>query len=285
MKLKQLKLNTIALTIMFVLLCFCLCGCASVNFITYHNDDGSIYEYVYLTINEQALASHGHNIDSVKLEIQTNSHLEADKLIHEYQNKITQEYQNKQISNEEYTTLYSGVKLLEESWNNNEYVIGLNFTNSTIYKKYYELLNGTTFNSNTKKLEKTFYTKTYYYGTANYGDYSIFNRIYNYYSNTIFSTISPQGTSLNYSYSVSTRRFHSDADEINLDSNGNYIHTWKISPDNPSRQIYFYTISANRSMWILTCLGVGLCLCLILCVVGLIKYLKNKNNHENISEN
>jgi hypothetical protein len=260
-----------------ILLSFCLCGCAQVNFVTYHNDDGSIYEYVYLTIDEHAIINYGYNLDSVKLDIQTNSHIEANALIEQYRTKLNIEYQSNNITNEDYTDLFNGVTILEQNWNNGEYVIGLNFDNSNIYKKYYELLNGTTFNSNTKKIEKPFYTKTYYYGTTNYGDYSIFNRIYNYYTNTVFATISPQKTSLTYSYSVSTKRFHSDADQINIDSNGNYVHTWNVSPDEPARKIYFYTISANRSMWILTCVGIGFGICLILCAIGLIKYLKNKN--------
>ena len=277
MKTKHIKLNTIALSIMLILLTFCLCGCAQVNFVTYHNDDGSIYEYVYLTLDEQSIVNYGYNLNNVKLEIQTNSHIEATNLINEYRDKIIHEYQSLQLSNDEYTTLYNGVKILEQDWNGGEYIIGLEFDSSSIYKKYYELLNGTTFNSNTKTIEKLFYTKTYYYGTTNYGDYSIFNRIYNYYTNTVFSTISPQRTSLTYTYSVSTRRFHSDADQVNLDANGNYIHTWNVEPNNPARKIYFYTISANRSVWIIACIGIGLTVCAILGTIGTIKYLQLKN--------
>ena len=254
---------------MFILLCFCLCGCANVNFVTYHNDDGSIYEYVYLTIDDQALVNHGYNPDLVKVDIKTNSYIEASNLIKQYQSKLTAEYQTQSISNDKYTHLYGGVKILEQDWDGETYLIGLEFVDSTTYKKYYELLNGTIFNSNTKEIEKLFYTKTYYYGTTNYGDYSIFNRIYNYYANTIFSTISPQETTLNYSYSVSTRRFHSDADKTYLDSNGNYIHTWKVNPEAPARNIYFYTISANRSMWIVVCIGISLLACAILSIIGI----------------
>lgn len=274
---------------MLILLCFCLCGCANVNFVTYHNDDGSIYEYVNLTIDDQTLLDHGYNPDIVKLEIKTNSHIEANALINQYQTKLTLEYQNQSISSDEYSKLYDGIKILEEDWNNGKYLIGLNFEDSTTYKKYYKLLNNSTFNSNTKKIEKLFYTKTYYYGTTNYGDYSIFNRIYNYYSNTMFATIAPQETTLNYSYSVSTRRFHSDADKVQLDSNGNYIHTWKVNPEQPARNIYFYTISANRSMWIIVCIGVSIIVCAILVIIGIIKYKKSKNNlienNLNIDEN
>ena len=266
----------IALSIMFILLSFCLCGCASVNFVTYHNDDGSIYEYVYLNLDKQAIIDHGYDFESVKFEIETNSHMEASDLIVKYQNKITRQYQNQHISSGEYTILYNGIQIIKQNWDDGKYVIGLKFNNSSIYKTYYELMNGATFNSNTKQVKKLFYTKSYYYGTTNYGDYSIFNRIYNYYANTIFSTISPQETTLNYSYSVSSRRFHSDADNTYVDNNGNYIHVWRVDPNEPAREIYFYTISANRSVWIITCLIVGLVVSVILCIAGLIILRINK---------
>ena len=144
-------------------------------------------------------------------------------------------------------------------------------------------MNGAESKPNTKKIKKLYYTKTYYYGTANFGDYSIFNRIYNYYASTIFATISPQQTDLTYSYSVSSRRFHSDADQTYLDTNGNYLHVWNIDPREPSRPIYFYTISATRGVWLLTCVGAGLTFSIILTTIAIFKYIKNKK--KNIPEN
>ena len=281
MKTKRLKFNIISISIMLLLICFCLCGCTEVNFVTYHNDDGSILEYVYLTVDEQTLVNNGYNIDAVKFEIQSNSYLEAKNLVEEYQNKLYNQYSNHLITNDEYTNYYNGIKIMEQKWENGEYVIGLQYTNSNVYKKYYQLLNNSQFTQNTQQVKKLFYTKTYYYGTTNYGDYTIFNRIYNYYSNTVFAQFSPQDTTLNYSYSVSSRRFHSDADTVNLDSNGNYIHTWKVNPDEPSKQIYFYTISANRSVWIIFSIVIGLGACAILCIVGVFISIKNKKSNLN----
>jgi len=279
MKSKKFSLNITLLSIMLILICFCLCGCANVNFVTYHNDDGSIHEYVYLTIDEQLLQKHGYDVEAVKIEIETNSYLEVKNLIDEYQHKLYEHYTQNLLTSKEYTTLYNGVKIIEQKWNNSNFIVGLEYKNSTIYKKYHELLNGLSFKSNTKQIKKLFYTKTYYYGTTNYGDYTIFNRIYNYYANTVFASISPQETTLNYSYSVSTSRFHSDADNVAMDSNGNYIHTWKVNPNEPAGQICFYTISANRGVWIITCIMVGLTVTAILCMVGTINMLKNRNKN------
>ena len=92
------KLNKLVFAIVLSLLCVCLCGCAKVDFVTYHNDDGSISEYVYLTINEQTISNGGYDINKVKLDIKTNSHIEANSLILEYRNKVIEQYHNKQIT-------------------------------------------------------------------------------------------------------------------------------------------------------------------------------------------
>ena len=265
---------------MLILLTFLLCGCASVNFVTYHSDDGSIHEYVYITLDKQALLSHGYNVASVQFEIKSNSYQQANALVQQYRNKLEIEYNGNKLTNTEYTELYNGIKIIEQDWENYKYTIGLHFNSSAIYKKYYELLNNVTFNSKPKQVKKLFYTKSYYYGTTNYGDYSIFNTIYNYYNNTMFASISPQETSLTYSYSVSTRRFHSDADKVHMDNNGNYIHTWNVDPNNPARPICFYTITANRSMWILTSVGISIAICLALCTAGVISYKKHKHKND-----
>ena len=271
------KFNSMPLAIMLILLAFLLCGCASVNFVTYHSDDGSIQEYVYITLDKQALTSHGYNIASVQFEIKSNSYQQATALVQEYHNKLEIEYNGNKLTNNEYTKLYNGIKIIEQDWQDGKYTIGLHFNSSTIYKKYYELLNDATFNSKPKQVKKLFYTKSYYYGTTNYGDYSIFNSIYSYYNNTVFASISPQETVLTYSYSVSTRRFHSDADKVYMDDNGNYIHTWKVDLNNPARPICFYTITANRSVWILTAVGISIVACLVLCAIATVLHIKHKD--------
>ena len=263
--------------LVLIAVCFCLCGCAEVNFVTYHNDDGSITEYVYLSIDENILISHNENPAQIAIEIPTNCYAQAKQLVQEYQSKLFTQYQQNLISNEEYVLYYNSIEIVQQDYNEGNYAIGLKYKNSKAYKKYYETLNNSTFSSNTKEIKKTFYTKTYYYGSANYGDFSIFNTIYNYYTSSRLASISPQETNLTYTYSVSSRRFHSDADNIQLDTNGNYLHTWNISPTEPSRQICFYTISANRSIWIICCIGLSLLTCIIITIVALIKHFKNKS--------
>ena len=269
-----MKNNFKLFTLLFILIisAITLCGCANVNFVTYNNNDGSISEYIHLSIDRQSLLKNGYNPEQSMLEIKTTSYAEARVLLDYYQNRLFTEFTMGNISNEEYQSLLGGVKIIEENWSNGKYIIGFNYSNSNVYKKYYELVNNITFSPNKpEQAKKTFYTKTYYRGTTNFGDYSLFYRIYNYYSNSIFASISPQNTTLTYSYSVDSKRMHSDADNVTLDSNGNYIHTWNVSPDNPNREITFYTISANREIWIATCITIGLIACITLCIIAIIK--------------
>ena len=269
-----------ALLFILIISAITLCGCAQANFVTYNNIDGSIDEYILLHIDQQALLDHGYTPEQVMLDIKTNSYAEATSLLNNYQNKLLIELNLGNISSNEYTELFGGVKILEQEWKNGEYVIGFNYSNSTVYKKYYELVNNVSFNTNSpEQVKKLFYTKTYYRGTTNFGDYSIFYRIYNYYTNSQFVNISPQESTLTYSYTVNSRRMHSDANHITLDSNGNYIHTWNVSPDNPSKVITFYTITANRGVWVVTCLGIALSVCITLCTIAIIKRRKNVNRN------
>ena len=255
---------------------FCLCGCAEVNFVTYHNSDGTITEYVYLLIDENALLSHNENPEQIAVEIPADCYSQARTLLEEYQKNLTEQYKNHLLSGDEYSSYYNGVEIVQQNYDAGKYAIGFKYKDSNIYKKYYKLLNNTTFSSSPKEVKKLFYTKTYYYGTANYGDYSIFNTIYNYYTSSRFASISPQEATLTYTYSVTSRRFHSDANTIQVDSNGNYLHTWNISPDEPNKQICFYTVSANKSVWIIICIGVSLLACLTISIVALTKHFVNK---------
>lgn len=284
-----MKINFKLFTLFFILIIATttLCGCAQVNFVTYNHSDGSIDEYIQLNLNSKALIEHGYNPAQVMLEIKTDSYTEANLLLEYYQDKLSIELKLGNLNNAEYTELFYGVKIFEEERENNEYVIGFNYATSSIYKKYYELVNNVVFtNSPPEQVKKLFYTKTYYRGTTNFGDYSLFYNIYNYYANSKFADISPQNTTLTYSYSVNTKRMHSDANKITMDSDGNYIHTWNVSPNNPNREITFYTISANRGVWIATCTGIGLAVCIILCCIAFIKHKKYKpNTPTNLQQN
>ena len=277
------------LIVLLFIVCINLCGCSEVNFVTYQDNNGAIQEFVYLTIDEQSLINYGLNPATIKLEIKTDAYQRATALVNTYKTKINQQFTNQTTSSEEYDQLIKGVSVIEQNWNDsNVYIIGLQYENPTIYKTYYESMNGTTFNKNIKTVKKLFYTKIYQYGTANYGDYSIFNEIYDYYSNSKFTQISPQQNTLTYTYAVDSRRIHSDADKIIIDSNGKYLHSWNVDPNEPAREICFYTIKANKWIWILTCVIIGLTTCIMLSIIAIIKYNKNKSINskpENILNN
>ena len=96
----------------------------------------------------------------------------------------------------------------------------------------------------------------------------------------MFSNIPNEKTSLYYSYAMDSKRYHSNADSITLDSNGKYIHTWEVHPDELEKQIYFYTIKANRGAWLLACISIGSGISLILCLTGVFKLKQSKKNSD-----
>lgn len=283
--------NKIVLLCILLLICVCFTGCASVDFITYCNDDGTINEYVYISLDAEELNSYGYNITDVQAEIENYSENIVSSLISDYNYKLLQTYKSGEISFEEYdyfNNKLNDIKVSEikSSWSDNSYIIGLQFKNSKIYKKYYQLLNNITNDEPSAEpleIEKTFYTKTYYYGTVGYSDYSLFNQVYNHYA-LMFSDIPNENTTLTYSYAINSRRYHSNADSILIDSNGNYIHTWNVNPNELDNQIYFYTLKANKSVWILLCIAIGLTICVILCIIGVIKLSIERKNKIEIEE-
>lgn len=281
MKKNEPILRSLALSCMLILICMLFVSCASVNFTTYYNDDGTINEYIHLTLSEEELSAHGYSPDLTRTKIQTSSNSVALKLINDYEQKLLQSYEKNEISLEQYSHFSGAVLKVEQEWQNNTYIIGLQFKDTQTYRKYYQLLNNlpdTTNSTKPIKKEKKFYTKTYYYGTVGYNDYNLFNEVYREYS-LMFSNMPNEKATLYYSYVMDGKRYHSNADSVSIDSNGKYIHTWEVQPDDLEKQIYFYTIKANRGAWLITCLAIGLGICLILCLIGILKsrQCKKKN--------
>ena len=281
---KRISKKLVILFCMLIATCICLAGCANIDFVTYCNSDGSIHEYVHVNLDEETILKHGYSISDVQKEIDANSEQIVASLIQDYNHKLLLSYKDGKISLDEYNSFVNqthDIKIakIKRGWENNSYVIGLSFKNSSIYRKYYQLLNNAEHEPSTqsKQIQKLFYTKTYYYGSVGYSDYSLFNQVYNHYA-LMFSNKPNENTTLSYSYAMSSSRYHSNADSIIVDSNGNYIHTWQVQPNELDASIYFYTLKANKSAWILTCIAISTFISSILCLIGIFK-LKNRNKN------
>ncbi len=276
------KLKMFTFILMLISICFCLAGCSQVEYTTYINDNGTIDEYLTISLDSNTLTKHGFNIEVEKLNIQTFAQDTVKNLIAEYEQKLLQDYNQTNITSEEYENYTQTITLIEQPWQNNTYVIGIQFANRGAYNKYYQLLNtsGQSY-SNEEIIKKPFYTKTYYYRVSNYAKYGLFAHINEYYS-TRYNSISEK-TTLKYSYMVPSRRFHSNADEISVDSNGNYIHTWNIESTNLDKQLYFYTTKANAGFWVSICIVISVTITTILCTIAI--WAKQPKDNNTLQEN
>lgn len=280
------KLSKI-LIIIILGVCFIFTGCAEISFTTYHNDDGSITEQVVITIDEQELSSYGYNVLQEEQKIFKDVQTRLKNLVSGYKNYLEILYNSHQLTPDNYKTLYTGVVgKMSAEWVNGSLTAQLDYASQTDYQLFYIYLNGETTETGSQEVvKKTFYVKTIYTGTANYGDFALYNEVYASYANSTFARFDPEATTLYYNYAVSSKRIHSDADNIQLDSNGNYIHRWKIDKDEPSRIIHLYVIQARPSYWILLCIGISLVVCVITAIAFAInKPKKPKQNNEQIEE-
>ena len=284
----KFKLKPFALILILLSIVFCLAGCSQVEYTTYINTDGTIDEYLNITLDQEILEQHGFNIEVEKLNIQTFAKSTAENLIANYEEKLLADYRQTNITEEEYNSYTNTIKAIEQNWKNNTYLIGLQFSNRESYNKYYQLLNTDNKNFTTEQIiEKKLTTTTYHYRVSNYAKYGLFGQIHQYYS-TRYNTISNKPT-LKYSYMVPSKRFHSNADSVTVDNNGNYIHTWNIESDNLDRQLYFYTTKANTGFWISICIVISLTATAVLCTIAIWKNEPNKtepqdNEIQNIIE-
>ena len=273
----KIKLKSCLLVLIFISICFCLAGCSQVSFTTSINDNGTVDECLTITLDEHLLRDNNFNVEVEKLNIKIFAKTTANNLITEYKQKLRQDLDKENITLEEYNNFSKSISCVEHDWQNNVYIIGLQFANSQSYTKYYQLLNTTnTKYSSEKTIEKALYTKTYYYQVSHYARYGLFGQIHQYYSNR-YGNIS-QNSTLQYNYIVSSKRFHSNADVVTADNNGNYIHTWNIPSDNLDRQLYFYTKKANAGMWVTISITISLAITTILCIIAIWKSPSNNNS-------
>lgn len=262
------KLRKWVLFTLTLIVCLIFTGCAKVEFSTYHNDDGSIVEQVVITIDETALANNGYDVVAKEHEILVDVTHRLGNLVSSYQHHLQNLYMTNLLGADEFTQLYSGVQgVVGTEWEGNTLTAKLLYADQISYQYFYSYQRGGTPESGSREvIKKPFYVKTIYTGTANYGDFALYNEVYTAYSNA-FPLFDDDATTLYYDYKVSSKRIHSDADNITMTDNGEYIHRWKIDKNEPSRTIHLYTIQARASHWIVTCIGLSLLTCLVIFIV------------------
>ncbi len=280
------KINRILCAILLLTVVFIFSACCEVRAMTVVNDNGTIDELVYVTLNNQQISNTGYSITDIKQDVSNTGFVEAKKIVEEFDKRIYVEILSTadEDTKEELRRLLGGIEILGNEWKGNDYLIGLRFRNNKVYRHYYNISG----ESSVKPREEKhfFYDKIIYEGMTMYVNYnSLYNNIYNKYTEKYPELISSENKIM-YTYVSNLRREHSDADFITK-MNGKYYHTWELEDGKTDLKITLYYNVANRSNWILVCVGTSILVGGILLIIGLIieKSKKNKENIKNSSNN
>lgn len=275
------KINKILMMFMLIVVTICFSACSSVRAMTVTNDDGSIDELVYISLDDQALSDAGYDnvdIENLQTDITTTAMREANAIVQNFKNRID----NQLLFTTDFQTrtaliaIRDGLQVVGSGWQNNTYVIGLRFQNSDIYRYYYNITDTTTVEPENE--EHFLYTKVIYSGLTMYVDYSdLYNSLEAEFNAKYPEFIDSSSNELLYTYVTDLRREHSDADYVTY-MDGKYYHTWLVDSENIAEPITLYYNIANRGNCILLCIGISILVCGVLLIIGLIvdKHKKKK---------
>lgn len=275
------KVKNFIIVIFLLLMTVCLSACSEVRAMTMTNDDGTIDELVYVTLNQEEIENSGYNLDEIKQRIETNSMNEANRIVSSFNLRI--QIALSTITDEEtrqvLQSYYDGIAVVGNVWEENTYVIGIRFEDIDVYRYYYNITESSTGYSD---IEEHFLYNTVYYNSTNlYADYhDLYDRLSSYYSSYYPDLVDSENNQLLYTYVTDLHREHSNADYVSR-IDGLYYHTWVIDPNNIEENIVIYYNLANQANCLLVCLAVGLG---VLSILGIIALIINKKRKKNTSE-
>jgi len=275
---KKIKKNNILIIfLLFILITISFSGCAQVRTMTITNQDGSIEEQVFVSLDEKAIVEAGYTVSDVKDDISSVALREARAMINKLEQKIALDLfdateETKQILN----GFKNGLVVLSNNWEKNEYVVSVKFKNIDVYKYYYNIIEDT--KTETQTEEHFFYNKISFSGSTMYLKHKeLYDRTNLEFSLKYAGLLDSESNELLYTYKTDLRRQHSNADYITK-HDGEYYHTW-IVEDVETEEILFHYNIANAGNWILIAIGISLVACGVMVVVHLIvSKVKNKSN-------
>ena len=275
------KVKNFIIVIFLLLMTVCLSACSEVRAMTMTNEDGTIDELVYVTLNQEEIENSEYSLDEIKQRIETNSMNEANRIVSAFNLRI--QIALSTITDEEtrqvLQSYYDGIAVVGNVWEENTYVIGIRFEDIDVYRYYYNITENSTGYSD---IEEHFLYNTVYYNSTNlYADYhDLYDRLSSYYSSYYPDLVDSENNQLLYTYVTDLHRGHSNADYVSR-IDGLYYHTWVIDPNNIEENIVIYYNLANQANCLLVCLAVGLG---VLSILGIIALIINKKREKNTSE-
>lgn len=275
------KLYRILFCVVLLLVVLCLSACASVRSMTVTNEDGTIDELVYVTLQENEILSAGYSVEEIKSKISSSSLNEARQIVNNFNLKVSLDILNSsdQDTIKTLNSFLNGIDVVGDKWEENTYVIGLRFKNMDVYSYYYGITSESTAKIETQS--HFFYDKISYYGTSTFVSYSdLYERLNAYYTSNYPNLVNSENNELLYTYITDLSREHSDADYITK-MDGKYYHTWVIDPDNMSEELVLYYNIANKSNCLIVLIGVGVAVSLILLLIAVLINKKNLQTNKN----
>ena len=266
--------------LLLIMLAIYFCGCAQVRAMTITNDDGSVEEQVYVSLDAKAVFEAGYDLLDLKQDISATALSEANQMIENLNLKVINDLQNAtEETQQELKKYYNGIDVLSNNWKNNEYVVSIKFKNIDVYKYYYNISENA--KAETKTEKHFFYNKISFAGSTMYiKHHELYQRTKNLFSLHYFNLIDSESNELLYTYTTDLRRQHSNADYVTY-QDGKYYHTWVVE-DVENTEILFHYNIANSGNWILLAIGISLVACGIM--FGFYFILKNLKKELQITE-
>ncbi len=278
------KINKILISLMLIVVTICFCACSSVRGMTITNEDGTIDELIYVTLDEDKLNSANYtstDVENLKLDISGTAMREANSILQKFEAKINEDlrFSSQGAERSALLSMRNKIQIVGNNWEDDVYVIGLRFANSTVYKYYYNISDDS---SATGEEEEHFlYTKITYYGLNIFVDYSeLYTKLYAEFSEKYPEFVEENSSELLYTYVTDLRREHSDADYVTY-LDGKYYHTWIVDSEQVDTPITLYYNIANKANCIMLCIIISIILCAVLIIVGIIIDKKRKKQTAN----
>ncbi|MBO5954685.1 MAG: hypothetical protein J6Q13_01805, partial [Clostridia bacterium] len=257
---EKIKKNKILIIfILFILITITFSGCAQVRTMTITNQDGSIEEQVFVSLDSKAIVEAGYEVEDIKDDISSTAVNEAKDMINKLNQKLDYDIFNattetRQILN----TFKNGIVVLSNNWENNEYVVSVKFKNIDVYRYYYGITEEPKIEYQTE--EYFFYNKVSFSGSTMFMKHKdLYDRLNLKFSIRYMGLINSESNELLYTYKTDLHRQHSNADYITkLD--GEYYHTWVVE-DIENEEILFHYNVANSGNGILIAIGISLVAC------------------------
>ena len=277
------KIYRLIFCLMLLVVVLCLSACASVRSMTVTNEDGTIDELLYVTLQEEEIVSAGYSVEEIKNRVSSSSLNEARQIVNNFNMKVSLDIMNS-LDQDTITTLnsfLSGIEVIGDRWEDDTYVIGIRFKNMDVYRYYYGITSTSTAKTETES--HFFYDRIYYYGLSTFVNYSdLYERLNAYYSMNYPNLVESESNELLYTYTTDLSREHSDADFVTK-MDGKYYHTWVIDGANLSEELVLYYNIANRANCILTLVGVSVAVSGILLLIAFL--IKKKNQSQKPENN